>query len=235
MVIKNIIPVTGNVITPEMVAYMRKYLSADTKLESVQISRGPASIECEWDEVLAAPPVVELCIQAEKEGCDGIFINCFGDPGVRAARECVSIPVFGGFEPSMHLALGLADNVAIVTVMDNVLPLIEGNVARAHLNGRVCCVRSIDIPVEELQQHEKLCAALTAESIAAIETDGAQAIALGCTAMVDVAEDVQRQLLQAGYDIPVIESAQAAVMLLELSAKMGLKQSRITYLPPPVR
>lgn len=37
------------------------------------------------------------------------------------------------------------------------------------------------------------------------------------------------------YDIPVIEAAQAAVMLLELSAKMGLKQSRITYMRPPQR
>ena len=80
---------------------------------------------------------------------------------------------------------------------------IEGEVARAHLNGRVCCVRSIDIPVEELQQHDRLVKALIEESIDAITADGAQAVALGCTAMVDVAEDVQVGLLEKGYDIPV--------------------------------
>ena len=49
LVIKNIIPVTGNVITEEMIAYMRKYLSPDTELRSVQIKVGPPSIECEYD------------------------------------------------------------------------------------------------------------------------------------------------------------------------------------------
>ena len=42
-------------------------------------------------------------------------------------------------------------------------------------------------------------------------------------------------LLQKGYEIPVIEAAQAAVMLLELEARMRLKQSRITYMRPPER
>lgn len=233
--IKNIIPVTGPVITPEMIEYIRKYLSPDTELSTSQIKEGTPSIECEYDEAMAGPDVLRLCKEAEEEGCDGIFINCFGDPAVKAARELVDIPVFGGFEPAMHLVLGLADKIAIVSVMKNVLPMIEGEVARAHLNGRVCCVRSIDIPVEELQQHDRLVKALIEESIDAITADGAQAVALGCTAMVDVAEDVQAGLLEKGYDIPVIEAAQAAVMLLELSAKMGLKQSRITYMRPPQR
>lgn len=235
LVIKNIIPVTGDVITPEMIAYIAKYLSPDTELRTAQIKVGPPSIECEFDEAMAAPDVLRLCKEAEAEGCDGIFINCYGDPAVKAAREYVDIPVFGGFEPSLHLALGLADKVAVITVMDNVLPMIEGNVAKSHFDGRVCCVRSIDIPVEDLQQHDKLVAALIEETVEAIRTDGAQAVSLGCTAMVDVTEDVQKGLLERGYDIPVIEAAQAAVMLLELSAKMGLRQSRITYMRPPER
>ena len=57
LVIKNIIPVTGNVITEEMIAYMRKYLSPDTELRSVQIKVGPPSIECEYDEAVCAPDV----------------------------------------------------------------------------------------------------------------------------------------------------------------------------------
>ena len=235
MKIKNIIPVTGPVITPEMIKYIRKYLSPDTELSTSQIKVGTPSIECEYDEAMAGPDVLRLCKEAEAEGCDGIFINCFGDPAVKAARELVNIPVFGGFEPAMHLALGLADKIAIISVMKNVLPMIEGEVAKSHFDGRVCCVRSIDIPVEELQQHDRLVKALIEEAVNAITTDGAQAVALGCTAMVDVAEDVQGGLLLKGYDIPVIEAAQAAVMLLELSAKMGLKQSRITYMRPPQR
>ena len=51
--------------------------------------------------------------------------------------------------------------------------------------------------------------------------------------MIDVAEDVQAALKSQGYEIPVIEAAQAAVMLLEVEAKMHLLQSRITYMRPP--
>ena len=151
MKIKNIIPVTGPVITPEMIKYIRKYLSPDTELSTSQIKVDTPSIECEYDEAMAGPDVLRLCKEAEAEGCDGIFINCFGDPAVKAARELVNIPVLGGFEPAMHLALGLADKIAIISVMKNVLPMIEGEVAKSHFDGRVCCVRSIDIPVEELQ------------------------------------------------------------------------------------
>ena len=117
--------------------------------------------------------------------------------------------------------------------MKNVVPLIEGNVAKAHFDGRVCCVRCVDIPVLDLQNHEKVVAALVRESLKAIREDGAQAISLGCTAMIDVAEDVQAALKSQGYEIPVIEAAQAAVMLLEVEAKMHLLQSRITYMRPP--
>ena len=44
IVIKNIIPVTGDVITPEMGEYTRKYLQPDTELRTVQIAVGPPSI-----------------------------------------------------------------------------------------------------------------------------------------------------------------------------------------------
>ena len=106
LIIKNIIPVTGNVITPEMVEYTRKYLQPDTELRTVQIKVGPPSIECEYDEAVAGPDVLRLCKEAEEEGCDGIFINCYGDPAVKAAREYVDIPVFGAFDAPGHGAGG---------------------------------------------------------------------------------------------------------------------------------
>lgn len=234
MKLLDIVPVTApGLITPEMEAYINKYLSQDTQMDIVQIKKGTLSIECEYDEAMCTPDIIAHCIEAEKKGYDGVFINCFGDPGVRAARECVNIPIFGGFEPVMHLALGMADRIGIITVLPNVLPMIRGEIAKTHLGERVVCVRSVDIPVLDLCCHEKLCNALFEESMKAIREDGVEAIALGCTAMVDVAETVQDRLHEAGYLIPVLEAAQSAVMLLELTVKMGLHHSRITYMPVP--
>ena len=56
------------------------------------------------------------------EGFGASFINCFGDPGVIAARCKADFLVFGGFEPAVLFALGLADRVGIITVLDNVQP-----------------------------------------------------------------------------------------------------------------
>ena len=228
--ILNLLPVTGDVLTPEMFKYMCKYLEPDTEVQTYQITSGPPSIECEYDEALAAADVLRLAKKGEEDGFQAIFINCFGDPAVKAAREYVNIPVFGGFEPATHFALGLADNISIVTVMPHVVSLMEGNVSKAKLNGRI-----VSIPVEELQDHEKLCKALVEQSLLAIREDGAQAIVMGCTGFVDVAERIKHDLLAEGYDIPVLEAAQSALKLCEVYAKMGLRQSRLTYMTPPER
>ena len=156
-------------------------------------------------------------------------------PYIHTAREFVDIPVFGGFEPATHFALGLADNISIVTVMPNVVSLMEGNVSKARLNDRIVSVRNVNIPVEELQDHEKLCRALVEQSLLAIREDGAQAIVMGCTGFVDVAERIKHDLLAEGYDVPVLEAAQSALKLCEVYAKMGLRQSRLTYMTPPKR
>ena len=129
--ILNLLPVTGDVLTPEMFKYMCKYLEPDTEVQTYQITSGPPSIECEYDEALAAADVLRLAKKGEEDGFQAIFINCFGDPAVKAAREYVNIPVFGGFEPATHFALGLADNISIVTVMPHVVSLMEGNVSKA--------------------------------------------------------------------------------------------------------
>lgn len=232
--IKQVVPVTGDFLLDQATKdYIGKHLNPDTVVDVEVIPQGKYSIESEFDEVVNAPEVVKLCKKAAVDGYDGIFVDCFGDPGVRAARECVDIPVFGGFEPAMLTALGLGDKVGIITVLKNVIPLIEGNIARAHLEGRTTKVRSVDIAVGDLEDTEKLIEALVPECIKAIEEDGAAVIVLGCTGMIDVAETVQQMLFEAGYDVPIVEAAQAALNTVEMYAKMKFKHSRLTYMAPP--
>ena len=228
----NLLPVRADVMNDAVFKYICRFLDPETEVVTQQIDEGPLSIECEFDEALAAPAVIRLCRRAEEEGFDAIFVNCFGDPGVRAARECVNIPVFGGFEPAVLFALGLADKIGIVTVMSEIVPLIEGNVARERLDGRVVSVRSVDIPVVELGDHEKLVKALVAQCAASVKEDGAQGIVMGCTGFVDVAEQVREALAAEGFEVPVLEAAQSALKLCETYAVMNLRQSRLTYHRP---
>lgn len=231
--IKQVVPVTGDFLLDQATRdYIGKYLDSDTVVDVDVIPEGQYSIESEYDEAVNAPQVVKLCQKAAAEGYDGIYVDCFGDPGVRAARECVDIPVFGGFEPAMLVALGLGDKVGIVTVLANVIPMIEGNIAKAHLDGRTTKVRAVNMPVADLVDTEKLIVHLLPECIKSIG-DGATVIVLGCTGMIDVSETVQAKLLESGFDVSVVEAAQAALNTVEMYAKMKLRHSGLTYMAPP--
>ena len=252
--IVNLLPVTApGIASEEMLNYMNNYLEEDTEVAVWQIGYeiteeglpgaplpgggskyGPYTIESEYDEAMACQSVLQYCQRAEELGFDAVFIDCFGEPAVRAARELVNIPVFGGFEPAVHFSLGAADAACIVTVLPNVLSMIKGIITKAHLNDRIVNVRSVDIPVDQLDSGDKIIDALYMQSMKGIEEDKAQAIILGCTGFVGVAEALKERLLGAGYDVPVFEAAQSALKMCEVFAKMGFKQSRVTYMRPPV-
>ncbi|MCI9474941.1 MAG: hydrogenase expression protein HupH [Emergencia sp.] len=233
MKLLNLPPIIDNRFgSEEMKAYMMKYLLPGTEMDTWYLEYGPGSIEGEFDEALAAANVVLKCMEAEKAGYDGIFVNCFGDPGVRAARETVKIPVFGGFEPIVHYALGTADKLGIVTVLPEVVPMIEGQIAKSGFEKRFTKVRHVDIPVLDLGELDDLIQAVIEESKRAIKEDGAGTIILGCTAMAGVKEAVEKALCAEGYGVPVIEAAQAAVVMLETFVRMDLYHSRVTYMPP---
>lgn len=231
----DLLPVTATgILTPEAKADMSRYLMDATEVKHVQIEKGPVTIECEYDEAFSAPQVAALAIaETEAGGIDGVFVNCFGDPGVRATREKLTVPVFGGFEPALYLALGLGDTVGVVTVLKNVVPMICGNIARAGLERRVTSVRTLDMPVLELQDREKLMKNLYLECKKAIEEDGVSVLVMGCTGIISVTDEMTARLRGDGYDVPVLEAAQCAMTLLELYARMGLYQSRQTYMEPP--
>jgi allantoin racemase len=232
MKILNILPIISDIWTDEMAAYVGKYLLPGTQVLTRRLARGPGSIEGEYDEALAVPEIIFLSEEAEKEGFDGIFVNCFGDPGVRAVRERVNIPVFGGFEPAVLYALGISDTIGIVTVLPEVLPMLRGLIAREGLRDRIPSLRCVNIPVLDLSGLEPLIKALIAESKRAVTEDGAGVIVLGCTGMVGVKEAVEKGLKAEGCGIPVVEAAQASLMMLETYVRMGLQHSRISYMPP---
>lgn len=221
--------------TEEEIAYIGKYLDKDTQLIPDGVAQGPETIQSEYEEALAQPHIIELCMEAEKRGIDGVFVNCFGDPGVRAAREVTNIPIFGGFEPVMLTAMGIGDRIGILSVLDNVLPLITNEVLRAGMRDRVVSISSIGIPVAKLTDKAALEKALVQEAKRVIQEHRVEVLVLGCTAMIDVAENVAEKLRAAGCRIPVLEAAQTAVKMLEMYAKMGLTHSRQTYMPVPAR
>lgn len=231
--ILNLIPVITDIWNDDMQKYVTRGLLPDTEVISRRITCGPASIECEYDAAFALPDIIFMSKAAEKEGFDGIFVNCFDDPGVRAVREAVNIPVFGGFEPAVLYALGIADTAGIITVLPNGVPKVRENVGKAGLQYRIPSIRYVDIPVLDLEDSKKLIAALIIEGEKAVKEDGVEVLILGCTAMVGVKEAVEAGLKAKGYHITLIEAAQASLFMLETYIRLKWNHSRLAYMPPP--
>jgi len=58
---------------------------------------------------------------------------------------------------------------------------------------------------------------------------------LGCTGMIGVAAALQKQLESDGTYVPVVDPTGAAVLWLESQVRLGIRQSRTTYMPPPAK
>ncbi|GAB6154648.1 allantoin racemase [Desulfosporosinus burensis] len=231
MKIKVIVPLIGTSFNDEVRREVASLATPGVEYDVESLDYGPASIESEYDEALAVPDILHKVKKAEEEGFDGAILDCFGDPGVRAARETTNLVVFGGFEPPMLIASGLGDKIAIVTVLPEVIPMIDGLIAKAGLKDRVVAVRHVDIPVLELSDIQKLKDALFEQSVEAIKQNGAQVIVLGCTGMMGVANEVMDRLKKTGYDIPVVDAFAAALRMTEAVVSLGLRPSKLAYMP----
>ncbi|MBZ9935679.1 aspartate/glutamate racemase family protein [Mesorhizobium sp. BR1-1-16] len=201
-----------------------------------QIDRGPASIESEYEIAMSAPGTIAKAIEAEGEGADAIVIDCMGDPGLRAVREVVSIPVLGPAETAMHLASMLGHRFSVVTVMRRLRAQFENEAAVYGLSSKLASVRHVDIPVLALEDDlPETKARLVEQAALAVEADGAEAIIFGCTGLLGCAAAVKEGLLARGIDIPVIDPIPTAVSIAAALARVGLSQSKLTYPAPPVK
>lgn len=233
MKIRIITPITTTGFTEA--AHFEPFARVDCEVSQANITRGPASIESEFEEALAAPDTVAKIVEAERDGIDAVVIDCMGDPGLEPAREMVGIPVIGAAQASMHLAAMLAHNFSIVTVLDSLGPLFENTAKVYGLEGTLRSVRSVNIPVLELEEdRERLVDALVEASIRAVDEDGAHAIVFGCTGMKGCAAALRAGLEARGYaGIPVIDPVIAAFKVAEAVADLGITHSKRTYPTPP--
>jgi allantoin racemase len=231
--IKVIVPITSPTLDRETETEFKSYAFPGTEISFTHLDYGPASVESELDEAVCIPDLLRKAQDAEAEGCDAVISDCFGDPGVKAAREIVKIPVVGAAEASMHFAATLGHRFSVVTVLPNILPLIENLATLYGVEKKLASVRSVNIPVLELDDKKKLISALHHEMVEAITKDGAHVLVLGCTGMMGVAQELEKLLEEDGYEVPVVNAAAASLKFTEALVSMGLKQSRLTYMTPP--
>ncbi len=212
-------------------SFLQERAASGTQVEIWDAEDGPASIESTVEEQLAIPHVLEGVARAEREGLDAVIVGCFGDPGVEAARELVSIPVVGPYESSLLASLPLGHYTSVITVLESVIPSLR-KIARVHgLESRLASVRSIEVPVLELaNDRAKVVSTFVEEARKAMREDGADVLLPGCMSMafLEIAEDAEQEL-----GTPVLNPAVVALKMAELYVSAGITHSKKAFPYPP--
>lgn len=187
---------------------------------------GPVSIEGYYDEAFAVPGVVTTAVEAEKAGFSALIVACFDDTGVEAARCRVGIPVIGICEAALLTLSPLAKRIAVVTTLSRAIVPMTELVHRYGFADRVT-VYACDVPVLALEDPASGASDRIEAEIQRALDAGAEAIALGCAGMADLADR-----LQAKFGVPVVDGVSAAVTVAEGLTRLGRRTSKKgTYAP----
>ncbi len=200
-------------------------------MDAWEVPGGPTSIESAYEEYRSVPGAVDRFVEAERAGFHGAILGCFGDPGIEAVREMVSIPVIGPGEAAMLVAASLGHRFSIVTVLDSVNYLLERLAWQVGVDRKLASVRAIGVPVLDLGRNpDETFQRMVRESEAARDHDRADVIIMGCMTMAF--QDRHRDLTRI-LGIPVVNPVYAAVKLMQLHCELGLSHSRRAYPVPP--
>ncbi len=224
-----VIPINTDRYNVDAYRFVKPMLAPDFELDVANISSGTPFIQSRWAINQNAPHVVEL-IRKEADKYDGVFVSDFDNCGVEPAREVVRIPVVGGFAPQVLTALSLAQTFSIVTMSDSLLALDRTHVRAFGQIENLQSVLSIDMTIDRAgADNDELVSKVYLKALQAITRDSAQAIVLGCTAMIGVAEKVRDRLASDGYQTVVTDPNLVGVAYVQMLVRCGLSQSRLTY------
>jgi allantoin racemase len=218
-----IIPVSTDIWNEDVKNACLKIASPDTEIRITEIKRGPESIESEYDEVFSSPHVVKTAEELAKSGSEGIIIYCFGEPGLHAAKEKLSIPVVGIKEAAISMAKILGDNIGLISPLKTAVP---GQMRV--LKNEVRKIVSIDMPVLDFINTKTLEEKIE-NKVKELVLDGCDVVVLGCGSMLNI--DFER--MQKEYGVPIIIPLNAAIGICEYLIKNNLTQSKLAYPFPP--
>jgi allantoin racemase len=192
------------------------------------------------------PLVREAC---ESGKYDAIVMLGGGDPGFPEAREIArkyGIPVTSNAHAQMHLAATLGNKFSLVDISETHNMHMHSLVVQYRFTERCASIRNINFPLprppyqdqgsvlderEKAKRGEKssMLESAVAESVAAIEEDGAEVIMLGCSAMFWLRPFLQKRLAELGWEVPVLEGYGSAIAQAKMLVDLGLSASGLAF------
>ena len=207
----------------------KKVVDPDTSVSLAHVAKSGALIQYSYFEMLNDTYILDGIIKAGEKDFDAAVIGCCADPGLHQARSVMDIPVMASGESAMIVGQLIGRRFAMVTVGQEFVPIMEGNLRLLGLERRAIAnrpIRSFEMKMEDLidcfkGKPDRIIDQFEAVARECIK-DGADVILAGCgylgpaLSLVDYSEI-------PGTGVPVVDGSAAALKLAEAMA--GLKKS----------
>lgn len=224
MKLKFIIPIRGDISekSVDIENYLRPYLLPDTELVFEHLKFGVASVENELSGIFNGAQVITNVFEDNVSRCDGVFIDCFDDPGLYACREMGKLPVTGPYQAAVSTAMLLAERIGIITTDEAGILNEEKKARAAGIKDRIVSIRSLNLSVWDIRTHkEQVLEELIGLCESMVKEDRVSAICLGCTAMFYIIEELKEALGTKGLQVSMIEPILNGVIALENMIRQG--------------
>ena len=196
-------------------------LPGGPKIESLTNPDGPPGIECQAhvDDVSLH---IRNIIRARDAEAAAFVIACYSDPGMYAARESTSKPVFGIAESGMLTAMSLGSAFGIIAILNRSVPRHIRYIRSLGLEGRLAGDRALELPVVELSNESKTYERMVRVGTELRDLDGADVLVMGCAGMSRYRARLEDQL-----GIPVVDPSQAAVGMAITAVQLGQTNGKL--------
>ncbi|MDB5808778.1 MAG: hypothetical protein JWN94_900 [Betaproteobacteria bacterium] len=188
------------------------------------------------------PIVKEACASGKY---NAIVLLGGGDPGFPEAREIgrrYGIPVTACFSAQLHIAAMLGNKFSVIDLSEAHNMHLCDLVVQYRFKEKCASVRNIHFPLprppdfkerpiedekQKAQRGEKseMLETAVAESVAAIEEDGAEVLVLGCSGAFWLQPFLQKRLAELGWEVPVLEGYRSAIEQAKTLVNLGVDAS----------
>ena len=205
----------------DIISYLSRYLHPETALEFAQITEGFPSVESELQGMVNGCQVVKT-VNSLDDSYDGVYINCFDDPGVYSCRELRKVPVIGPYQTSVHTASVLSDRIRIITTDKAGILTEDRKAAQLGITNSIMSIQPVNLAVRDIRtNHEDVVNSIVPICRKMVEEDRVNTICLGCTAMFYVVDELRKRLKEENIQVTIIEPMLNAIKFLENMAILG--------------